>query len=150
MTNGLESLGRVRTQGLLLLVVAFAAGIAAGAAFENVRAGEPPPLNPRPREGFGMRGRGMDGLPPMFGQLGLSEEQDTQIRDILLRRRPATEAIMAETMPRLRALMDSVQAEVRAVLTDAQRVQLDSLMPGFMRRGLMERGRPGRRRPPGR
>ncbi len=44
------------------------------------------------------------------------------------RRRPRTDELLREMLPRLRAVTDSLEAEVRAVLTAEQAVRLDSLV----------------------
>lgn len=158
MKNSVESLGRIRAQGITLLIVTFVAGVLAGMAFERLRA--PQLTFPAGREpGLGMmRPFGPDRLPPMFEELDLTAEQQEQIRDILEQSRPRTEELLDSMLPRLRAVTDSVRNEIHAVLTPEQAVKLDSLMADQrgrfrgMRRGPWERGpgppRPGRRAPP--
>ena len=143
MKEGFESLGRIRAQGVALLVVAFLAGGLAGFAAERLRASraEPPPRGAR--DGF-MRGVPRGELPPMFERLNLTAEQETQIRSILDEARPQTEAILDEMKPRLRAVTDSSRARIRAVLTAEQAAQLDSIMQNFERRWRKD-GKEGRR-----
>ena len=152
MAEGIESLGRIRAKGLSLLAVTFAVGLLAGIAAERSLASRRtpdfpfPPPGARARAGAGagpgaMRTWGAGGLPRMFEQLDLTEEQRTEIAAILERWRPATEAFMEEMMPRLRATADSARAEIRAVLTTEQVTQLDSITDNMRaRRGF---GRPG-------
>ncbi len=138
MTDGIESLGRIRLQGIVLLAVAVVVGALAGAAGERVRAsrvGAPPGEFMRPPGGF----RGL------FDRLDLSEAQREQIEQIFRESRPLTDSLMNAWMPRVRVVMDSVQQRVRNVLTAQQREQLDEME-------LFRRGRrfgPGGRRPPG-
>ena len=157
MKNTVESLGRIRAQGVALLVITFVVGALAGVAFERLRA--PRPDFPPGREpGLGMmRPFGPDRLPPMFEELNLTTEQRAQISEIMERSRPRTDELLESMLPRLRAVMDSVRDEIHAVLTPEQAVKLDSLMADMqgrfrgMRRGLRERDggpRPGRRGPP--
>ncbi|MGD8700755.1 MAG: hypothetical protein PVJ43_15770 [Gemmatimonadales bacterium] len=158
MKNSVESLGRIRAQGITLLVVTFVAGALAGMAFERIRAPQPTfPAGGEPGLGM-MRPFGPDRLPPMFEELDLTAEQQAQIRDIIELSKPRTEELLDSMLPRLRAVTDSVRDEIHAVLTPEQAVKLDSLMADMrgrfrgMRRPPWERGqgppRPGRRGPP--
>jgi Spy/CpxP family protein refolding chaperone len=161
MTGGVESLGRIRLQGILLLAATFLAGGAAGVAGGRIwgaqRAGEVPPPPPRLRP---------VGPPPAYERLGLSDDQRARITAILERTRPRTDSVMREVMPRLRAITDSAEAEINTVLTAEQRERFerdrarfgpgggrfggpvgDGLVPpGGRARG---RGGRGRGRPPG-
>ena len=98
MKKGIESLGRLRAQGLVLLGLAFVSGGLAGIAIEHARLasrarGEAPPM-PRsfPRRGL---------LPPQLERFDLSQEQRSEIEAILERTRPATDSILRGAMPRL-------------------------------------------------
>lgn len=155
MKNSVESLGRIRTQGIALLAATFVAGALAGMALERVRTRPGlPPLGREPGPGM-LQPFGPDRLPPMFEQLNLTDEQRARIADIIERSRPRTDELLQSMLPRLRAVTDSVRDEIRAVLTPEQAVKLDSLMADMqgrfrgMRRGPWERGpgRPRQRRP---
>ncbi len=90
------------------------------------------------------------GLPRMFQQLELTQEQQERIAVIMENGRPRTDAVMNEMLPRLRAVTDSVQQEVSAVLTPQQRVAWDSLMTQMhMRHKPMVPGMRGRGPGPG-
>jgi hypothetical protein len=119
MNAHLESLGRVKLQGVVLLAVIFLIGAVAGAAFERAweaRPGFPPPL-----------GRG---APPAWRQqLRLTDDQDRQIHQILEKNRPRADAVLEQFLPRLRMVTDSVRAEVRSVLTPDQQKMFDRLQP---------------------
>jgi hypothetical protein len=119
VNSHLESLGRVKLQGILLLAVVFAIGGLAGAALERVRESRPaPPPPPRP------------GAPTAWRQeLHLSDTQDGQIRNILDKNRPRANAILDDFLPRMRLFTDSVRAEVRTVLTPEQQQLFDRLQP---------------------
>jgi Spy/CpxP family protein refolding chaperone len=153
MKESVESLGRVRAQGIVLLLVMFAVGVLAGIAIERVRiARSAPPAPP-----FGMGQPWAEGhMPMMFRELDLTPEQRQQIGAILQESRPRTQEILREMLPRLRAVTDSVRDEVRAVLTAEQAARLDSLMAEMRpRQGQMRGAMPGRRGrrgppPPGR
>ncbi|MDQ6830184.1 MAG: hypothetical protein M3081_15110 [Gemmatimonadota bacterium] len=136
MNDVIESLGRVRMMGVVLLVVVFLAGGAAGAAGGFAWGTRHSPRAPfRGPPGGGMMPQTSSGLPPGYDRLGLSADQRTRIIDILERARPRTDSILAITMPRLRAITDSVRAEVQAVLTPAQRDELARLRPPPFERG---------------
>ncbi len=121
--EGVESLGRIRLQGIALLVLAFLSGAVAGGAVERVR-DRHPPRGGRAELGFL---KGPNGIPLAFEKLDLTPTQRRQIAEILERRRPAADSILRSSLPRLRVMMDSTRSEIRAVLTPAQRTKLDQL-----------------------
>lgn len=157
MKEGLESLGKLRLQGILLVTVAFLTGALAGVAGERIRASRVPeplpferPFGP-PRAGRGGAGgpaRGFEFVPQLYERLDLTEDQRSTIRRIFEESRPITDSILGQTFPLLRATMDSVRRAVHAVLTPEQRDRLDTIVEAFGRRaGFRGRGmRPG---PPG-
>jgi hypothetical protein len=63
----------------------------------------------------------------VFDRLVLSPEQRHRAEAIVARSAPRSEAIMLELAERLRNVADSVDAELRAILTPEQRLRLDSL-----------------------
>lgn len=153
MKEGLESLGRLRLTGVALIVAAFIVGGLAGAAVERVRASgarRPPAFERfRPRPGM---------LPPYLERLDLTDDQRSEIREILERARPRTDTLLEETMPRIQAIMDSTHQAIRGVLTETQRERLDEAFPrGGLpwrrfrdrRPGLLPGGPPGGDSPPG-
>lgn len=124
MRSDLESLGRMRLQAILLLVVIFAIGGITGAALERTRTTRrPPPLPPA----------GSHGLPPeLRDKLSLTHEQDQRIEAILENNRTRVDAVLDQFLPRLRAVRDSVREEVRAQLTPEQRAVFDASPPGAL------------------
>ncbi len=122
MTEAIESLGRVRLQGIVLLLIAFLAGGVAGFAGGRITAHRFPV-----RPGFGVHAtlNRPAGLPPFFDRLDLSADQRAKITAILERERPRTDSILRISLPALRAIAESAHAEIREVLTPAQREQLD-------------------------
>ncbi len=127
MSSGFESLGRVRLQGILLLLIVFLIGGLAGFAIEHARA-------PRfPGRGMGgppfQRPRGLS--PGLRDELKLTAEQETKINGILENGRPRTDAVLDQFLPRLRLVADSIRAEVRAVLTPEQQAIFDRQQPAF-------------------
>jgi len=137
MKDGFESLGRVRAQGLALLLVTFAVGVLGGMALERVRTARrtPPPPVDRVRMGPGV-------MPPMFERLDLTAEQRERIDAILRQSRPLTDSVLQSSLPRLRAIRDSVRLQVRAVLTPEQQERFDEMERRWGDRGPGEWGVP--------
>lgn len=119
----LESLGRVRLQAILLLVVVFVIGGLSGAAFERARRLGPP----RFVEGGHDPGRAFSER--MRQEIGLTEAQATQIDAILDRGRPRMHAAMERARPLVQSVSDSIRAEVRLILTPEQQKRFDQLEP---------------------
>lgn len=133
MNNSLESLGRLRLQALLILLVVFVIGGLAGVAVERSR--HPQRGGPPPRTGF----------PPHLREaLDLTETQNRRLDEILAGYRPRTDELFDRVMPGVRALTDSMRAEIRTVLTPAQREVFDRMEPPPDE----HRGPPGERHPP--
>ena len=142
MTDGLESLGRVRLQGIALLLVAFVVGGLAGAAIEHRRPLPPPPAGPPGGPPLGQLPPGQ--LPPAFERLNLTGDQRTRILTILDQARPRTDSIFQEAMPKVRAIMDGVRDSIRTVLTEEQRKEFDEVTRNRpMEMGPPPGGRPG-------
>jgi Spy/CpxP family protein refolding chaperone len=137
MTSGADSAIRLRIQGAVLIALVFAVGVLAGGATERIRASREKPMRPF---------RQMGDLPRPFARLGLTEEQRTEISAIFERGRPQTDSVLQELMPHLQAINDSIQAQIREVLTPEQAELLDETFggPGMWPGGGMD----GRRRPP--
>lgn len=118
---------RTRLQGAGLLLLVFIVGGLIGGAAERVRLVRRMP----PRAWIERGGRPSDErgiLPRPFEQLDLSQEQRDRIVAILEARRPLTDSIMMETMPRLAAIRDSVSVEIKRILTAEQLEQLEQEM----------------------
>ena len=129
MKDGLNSLGTVRTQAIVLLLLAFLAGAFAGGAIERevvrrarttalLRGGRGAPGFPGVRSG---RAR-----PSVFlDSIGLSPAQHATIDSIVRKRSARTDSLMKTS----RAAYDSTRREIDEVLTAQQRQKLDSLRP---------------------
>ena len=103
----------VRLTTALLLVATFAAGTLTGAGvcrLVTVRRPPPPPEMVAP-----------------FEEVGLSPEQRTKTYEIFEKHRGEFEAAVRETFPKVRAIHDQIEREVREVLTPEQRTKLDQL-----------------------
>jgi Spy/CpxP family protein refolding chaperone len=143
MRGGVESLGRIRAQGIVLLVVTFAAGVLVGLAGERFRAARNAPDLPSPSSE--LLGPWRDTLPPMFEQLDLTPDQQARILAIMEEGRPRTDRVLYQMLPRLRAVTDSIRSEIRSVLTSDQLTRMDSLMERMHRKhGPMHRRMRGR------
>lgn len=106
-----------------LLVLAFVAGAAAGVTADRL-------LTPKPT----IRTRIKRDMSGVLDKLGLTAQQRAQADAIIQRSAPRTQEVMLEVAERLRTVSDSVDAELRAILTTDQRARLDSLKarPMFM------------------
>jgi len=132
---------RIRLMTALVIVGTFVAGVAAGLGL--ARWIRPPERPPPPM-----------GLP--LGELGLSPEQEAKARAIGERHRAELEAILRDTYPKVRAINEKLDAEVREILTPAQRRRLDEIearrrppRPGPRPPGREGPPGPGGGRPPG-
>ena len=125
---------RARWLGFLVVVLAFVAGIVTGMAIER-----------RPRSGLNVTVTAMttNAMPRELERLGLTDRQEGEIRTILERGRDRVFAVVHDFDPRMRAAMDSTNAEIDAVLTAAQRTSLDAYRkthPAFFNQRVMKRG----------
>ena len=102
--------------GLALLVLTFAAGVGIGAAAERLLVAASP-----------HGARVFDDMSPVLDALRLSTRQRREAQAILNRNAPRSERAMVELAGRLRSISDSVDAELRTILTAAQQRSLDSL-----------------------
>ncbi len=127
MTEGLEYLGRARMQGVTLLLVAFVVGVLAGIAGDRVVTSRPPD-RPGPHGGPGPGGGPPRErrLPPPLEDMNLSAAQRAAAESLIALARPRNRAIMDEVIPRLRVVSDSLQLQVRALLTPEQQARFDA------------------------
>lgn len=115
---------RTRLVGMGLLVVTFAAGLLAGAAYSRAlparETGAP----------SAARGECSDRRGPhssIFDKLSLSPEQRQRIDGIMARRRARMDTVWQVHGAPIRAAHDSARAEIRQVLTPAQQAEYDRL-----------------------
>lgn len=134
MKEGVESLGRVRAQAMVLLVIAFLAGAFIGGTTERVlsrpsRAGTASGRGgPRGGERGGDRGaRPQGGAPSWYESLGLSADQRTKIEAILARRSQRVDSAMKSACIVIAPARDSSFKEIDAVLTAEQKAKRDSV-----------------------
>lgn len=103
-----QELGRLRLRAALLLAAMFVVGGFAGAGLVRLVGPQPP--------GFGAH--------DPFRHLELTREQRQQARAIMEKHRPALDAIVAETRPRVQAIQDQIDQELGAILTPEQKKRL--------------------------
>jgi Spy/CpxP family protein refolding chaperone len=107
---------QVRLLTVLLLFGTFVLGAVAGAGLTRWTS-LPPPHSPRPAP-F---------LPGPPGALRLTPEQEAKARAITDRYRPELEAVWRESMPKVKAINEKMEQELREVLTPEQQKALDEM-----------------------
>jgi uncharacterized membrane protein len=115
MTTSERSPRQIRLVTALVLFGTFLLGAAAGVGLTRSSA---PPRPPRPPAPF---------LPGPPGALHMSPEQEAKARDITERYRPKLEAVWRESFPKLQALNEQMEKELREILSPEQRQQLDEM-----------------------
>jgi hypothetical protein len=156
MKEGVESLGRVRAQAMVLLVIAFLGGAFVGGTIDQAMRW-PSRTRALSRGGF-MRGGGPSGrggaatrgprppgaLPGSYELLGLSADQHTKIEAILAKRSARVDSAMKSVCVVIGPARDSTSKEIEAVLTADQRTKRDSIRTARMAvRGPSGPGGPG-------
>ncbi len=134
MKEGVESLGRVRAQAMVLLVIAFLAGAFVGGTMERVmvrpsRSGTGGGRGSYQRGGGGppdRAPRAPGSLPPWYESLGLSVDQRAKIEAILSKRSARVDSAMKIACVVIGPARDSSSKEADAVLTADQRAKRDS------------------------
>jgi len=131
MSSSADSALRLRIQGAVLIIIIFTVGVLAGGAGERIRASREKPMRP-----FRQAGE----LPRPFARLNLTDEQRAEISEIFESNGPRADSVLRELMPHLRAINDSIQAEIREVLTPEQvEILEEELERGGLRPGGMDR-----------
>lgn len=146
------SRSKVRAAGLLLLV--FAAGVAAGVAADRAWFVDSPPAAVGQGErgasgGDGEEGRSGEGgrhgkqekkdkprtvIERFADELGLTPDQRAQIETILSHHRESMKEMWSEVQPRFRSLVDSARTQIEGVLTPQQVQQYRKLLRRERRR----------------
>jgi Spy/CpxP family protein refolding chaperone len=62
-----------------------------------------------------------------LSQLDLSDEQRSRIHEIFERHRPKLDAVLRDSFPVVRPIHESIDSEIREVLTPEQRIRFDQL-----------------------
>ncbi|MGE0324180.1 MAG: Spy/CpxP family protein refolding chaperone [Polyangiaceae bacterium] len=121
----------VRLVTAILLVVTFATGTLTGVGITVW-------LNPSHRG---------HPQPPKFGplpleELDLTQEQQAKVKAIFDRHRPEIEAAVRETFPKVQAINEQTEREVKEILTDAQKQRFEELKKRRKHHGPRPPGEP--------
>lgn len=143
MKEGVESLGRVRAQAMVLLVIAFLAGAFVGGTMERVMVRPSRSGGSRdPRGGFSRGGpaanrgpRTPGALPSWYESLDLTVDQRAKIEAVLSKRSDRVNSAVEAACLIIRPARDSSRKETDAVLTAAQLTKRDSILASFASRG---------------
>lgn len=117
----LTSTGKLRLLSFVVLLGTFFAGSLAGAAFTRVVSADATEVKLPQRKADKPEEKKRRSV---FDELGLTPQQDSQVRSIMQRTEPKTDSMWQEFRPRIRAVIDSANEEINSVLTPAQREQL--------------------------
>lgn len=130
----------------LVLLVTFAAGVAAGVAADRLwlaapeatadgsgeprveRTGEPDDRDEERRKTGKRDDRPRTTIQRFADELGLTSEQRSRIEEILSRHREEMHEMWSDVRPRFRSLMDSARADIESVLTEEQTEQYRRLL----------------------
>lgn len=118
---------RARLLGIALLVVTFAAGMLAGAAFDHALAAREREPAPVQEPGWHCHGPHGKKTSMILDRLDLSPEQRARVDAVMARRRAQADAFWEREGPRMRGIVDSTRNEIRAILTAEQRAEYDRL-----------------------
>ncbi len=102
--------------GIALIALAFVAGVGSGIAGYRLFVRE-----------VTVKTRIVQDMSGILDELTLTNAQRKQAQAILDRGAPRSQSAMVELAARLRNISDSVDAELRSILTPEQRLKLDSL-----------------------
>ena len=108
----MTSMHSARLLGALALLATFVAGWLASAVWSH-----------RPADAVSVNVRMSTRLPPELTSLGLSATQTDSVRLILANGNRTVNGILRDFDPRIRTAVDSVEAQIRSVLTPSQRAR---------------------------
>lgn len=120
----LTSTGRLRLLSFAVLFGTFFAGSLAGAAFTRVVNADESAPRQEPKPQSKEQAPEKKKRRSIFDELQLTPQQDSQIRAIMARTEPKTDSMWHEFRPRIRAVIDSANAQIDSVLEPQQREQL--------------------------
>src|SRR3954467_10063017 len=113
----IDTIGRARIIGALVLLIAFGGGVAVGHYW----------LPKEPPEGIMISMKATDAIPAELTKLDLSDAQKTQIRVFLHQGTERVGRIMHQFTAPIDAAVDSTDQQVRSVLTTDQIRMLDEI-----------------------
>ena len=122
-----ESARRLHLMSGLIMLGTFLAGGVAGAGLYATLKPEHGPGRGGPRRG-----------PQFLEELDLTADQQTKAKAIFEKHHTAVEAVMSESFPKVRAINDAMDEELKAILTPAQVTKFEELKKRRPRPG--ERG----------
>ncbi len=114
---------KTRTAAIVVVIVAFLAGILVGVAGDHLYLIHNGRLFPRHAARFAAD-RLADRL---AGELELTPRQKTQVQQIIERHHAKIDAIMSNVRPQVRGEIDATNAEIETILTPAQRTKFATL-----------------------
>ncbi|MGH7567304.1 MAG: hypothetical protein ACREK2_10785 [Gemmatimonadota bacterium] len=117
---------RFGSRAVLALAGVFLAGLFAGLAIARWRAPAPDP------------GPVAAGLQGALAELDLMPEQRERIERILATSQARTDRVLEQVLPPIQAVVDSVDGEIRQVLTDEQRIRLEEIRRVIVRREVIQ------------
>jgi Spy/CpxP family protein refolding chaperone len=132
MTDERPGARRSKLIAAAVLGATLVAGTLAGAAADRVLGGRGTPAEHPDREPCA----GAPGGVTVFDALDLSAEQRGRVDAILERRRGEMDVLWQEARPRMRALVDSTEAEIKRVLSPEQRLEFDRMREEGRKLGL--------------
>ena len=106
---------RARLLGSVVVVLAFVAGVATGMAIQR---------RPRPGVSVIVTATATNAIPRELEQLGLTDSQRGELREVLTRGRDRVLRVVHTFDPAMKAAMDTTEREIGSVLTEAQRAAL--------------------------
>ena len=121
---------KTRTAAIVLVIVAFIAGILVGVAGDHLYLIHNGRLSPRHAARFSA-GRMTERL---AGELELTPQQKTQVQQIIERHHAKIDAIMSNVRPQVRGEIDATNAEIDTILTPAQKTKFATLRMNVARR----------------
>lgn len=123
METSTASPTKARATALVVVVVAFLAGLLVGVAGDHVYLIHSRQLSPR---------RGMEGmtrrlLDRLDHELGLTPQQRDQVNRIIESHHQKIQALTSGVRPQIRQELDQANREIGAILTPEQRVKYDAV-----------------------
>ena len=109
---------------VLVLAVVFGSGAVVGAAVDGLRGGEAPEVQTGEEGQQETEGR----RPPMYEQVGITDQQRVVIDSIVVANRTRVRAERAAYDAAYRAIVEETRAAILSVMNPEQRVQYDSLL----------------------
>jgi hypothetical protein len=120
---------KTRTAAIVIVIVAFLAGLLVGVAGDHLYLIHNGRLSPR--HARFSAGRMTERL---AGELELSPQQKTQVQQIIERHHAKIDAVMNNARPQVRGEIDATNAEIETILTPAQRTKFATLRMNVARR----------------